>query len=159
MESEEVWMDLHALHRHGWSISALARKFHLNRRTVRRELAAGAPPGYPPRALRYPFTPAQLAHIDRRLAVCPALRATDLHHELGSEYGYAGSYTTFRRQLAPLRPVIPVEPEVRFEIAPGVSALGTGNGAGLLGLYARPPPPAWRQRGRADRIDATLRGQ
>jgi lambda repressor-like predicted transcriptional regulator len=40
-------MDLHALHRHGWSISALARKFHLNRRTVRRELAAGAPPGWP----------------------------------------------------------------------------------------------------------------
>ena len=57
--------------RHGWSISALARKFHLNRRTARRELAAGAPLGYPPRALRYPFTPAQWAHIDRRLAVCP----------------------------------------------------------------------------------------
>ena len=47
MESEEIWMDLHALHRHGWSISALARKFHLNRRTVTRELAAG-----PPRATR-----------------------------------------------------------------------------------------------------------
>ena len=76
MESEEVWMDLHALHRLGWSISALARKFHLNRRTVRRELAVGAPPGYPPRALRHPFTAAQLAHIDRRLAVCPSLRAT-----------------------------------------------------------------------------------
>ena len=72
----------------------------LNRRTVRRELAAGAPPGYPPRALRYPFTPAQLAHIDRRLAVCPSLRATDLHHELQIEYGYAGSYSTCRRQLA-----------------------------------------------------------
>jgi transposase len=120
VESEEVWMDLHALHRHGRSISALARKFHLNRRTARRELAAGAPPGYPPRALRYPFTPAQLAHIDRRLAVCPSLQATDLHHELQTEYGYAGSYSTCRRQLAPLRPAIPVEPEVRFETAPGV---------------------------------------
>ena len=120
MKYEEVWMDLHALHRHGWSISALARKFHLNRRTVRRELAAGAPPGYPPRALRYPFTPAQLAHIDRRLAVCPSLRATDLHYELQTEYGYAGSYSTCRRQLAPLRPAIPVEPEVRFETSPGM---------------------------------------
>jgi hypothetical protein len=57
VESEEIWMDLHALHRHGWSISALARKFQLNRRTVRRELAADAARGYPPRALRYPFTP------------------------------------------------------------------------------------------------------
>ncbi len=120
MESEEVWMDLHALHRHGWSISALARKFHLNRRTVRRKLAAGSPPGYPPRTPRHPFTAAQLAHIDRRLAVCPSLRATDLHYELRTEYGYAGSYSTCRRQLVPLRVGIPVEPQVRFETAPGV---------------------------------------
>ena len=124
MESEEIWMDLHALHRHGWSISALARKFHLNRRTVRRELAAGAPPGYPPRAVQHPFTAAQLAHIDRRLAVCPSLRATDLHFELRTEYGYAGSYSTCRRQLAPLRPAVPVEPEVRFETAPGMQTQG-----------------------------------
>jgi transposase len=113
-------MDLRALRRHGWSVSALAREFHLNRRTVNRELAAEVPRRYPLRALRHPFTPAQLAHIERRLAVCPALRATDLRHELHSEYGYAGSYSTFRRQLAPLRPAIPVEPEVRFETAPGV---------------------------------------
>ena len=46
MEFEEIWMDLRALRRHGWSISALAREFHLNRRTVRRELAAGAPRRY-----------------------------------------------------------------------------------------------------------------
>ena len=120
MESEEVWMDLHALYRHGWSISALARKFHLNRRTVRRELAVNAPRGYPPRALRHPFTAAQLAHIDRRLTVCPSLRTTDLHHELRTEYGYAGSYSTCRRQLVPLRTGGPIEPEVRFETAPGV---------------------------------------
>jgi transposase len=113
-------MDLRALRRHGWSVSALAREFHLNRRTVNRELAAEVPRRYPLRAPRHPFTPAQLAHIERRLAVCPALRATDLRHELHSEYGYAGSYSTFRRRLAPLRPAIPVEPEVRFETAPGV---------------------------------------
>jgi transposase len=113
-------MDLRALRRHGWSVSALAREFHLNRRTVNRELAAEVPRRYPPRAPRHPFTPAQLAHIERRLAVCPALRATDLRHELRREYGYAGSYSTFRRRLAPLRPAIPVEPEVRFETAPGV---------------------------------------
>jgi lambda repressor-like predicted transcriptional regulator len=29
-------MDLRVLHRHGWSISALARESHLNRRTVER---------------------------------------------------------------------------------------------------------------------------
>jgi hypothetical protein len=77
VESEEVWMDLHALRRHGWSINALAREFHLNRRTVKRELAAEVPRRYPPRAPRHPFTPVQLAHIERQLAVCPSLRATD----------------------------------------------------------------------------------
>ncbi len=120
MESEEIWMDLHALHRHGWSISALARKFHLNRRTVTRQLEAAEPRRYPQRAAQHPLTPAQLAHVERRLAVCPSVRATDLHYELQTEYGYAGSYWTCRRQLAPLRPAILVEPEVRFETAPGV---------------------------------------
>ena len=120
MESEEIWMDLHALHRHGWSISALARKFHLNRRTVTRQLEAAEPRRYPQRAAQHPLTPAQLAHVERRLAVCPSVRATDLHYELQTEYGYAGSYWTCRRQLAPLRPAILVEPEVRFETAAGV---------------------------------------
>jgi AraC-like DNA-binding protein len=91
VESEEIWMDLHALHRHGWSISAMARKFHLNRRTVTRQLKAAEPRRYPRRALQHPLAPAPLAHIDRRLGVCPSLRATDLHHELRTEYGYAGS--------------------------------------------------------------------
>ena len=120
MESEEIWMDLRALHRHGWSISAFAREFHLNRRTVSRELEAVEPRRYPDRAAKHPLTRSQLAHIERRLAVCPRLRATDLHHELRSGYGYSGSYWTFRRQLVPLRPPVLVEPEIRFETAPGI---------------------------------------
>ena len=120
MESEEIWMDLRALRRHGWSISALAREFHLNRRTVTRELEAVEPRRYPLRLPQHPLTPAQLAHIERRLAVCPRLRATDLHHELQSGYGCSGSYWTFRRQLVPLRPPVLVEPEIRFETAPGI---------------------------------------
>lgn len=120
MESEELWMELHVLHQHGWSVSALARHFKLNRRTVRRELDGERPRGYPQRASRHPFTAAQLAHIERRLLVCPVLRATDLHHELRTEYGYLGSYWTFLRQVRSLRPVTPREPEVRFETLPGV---------------------------------------
>jgi hypothetical protein len=50
VEPEEIWMDLRALRRHGWSVSALAREFHLNRRTVNRELAAEVPRRYPLRA-------------------------------------------------------------------------------------------------------------
>jgi transposase len=37
-------MELHVLHRHGWSIAALAREFGLNWRTVKRYATTGAPP-------------------------------------------------------------------------------------------------------------------
>ncbi|HEY9288376.1 MAG TPA: IS21 family transposase [Candidatus Dormibacteraeota bacterium] len=120
MESGELWMELHVLHQHGWSISALARHFHLNRRTVRRELEAERPRRYPQRAPLHPFSVAQLAHIERRLAVCPVIRGTDLHRELRTEYGYAGSYWTFLRQVRPLRPAVVAEPVVRFETLPGM---------------------------------------
>jgi len=120
VQSEETGMDLRALHRHGWSTSALARRFGLNRRTVAREVAAAGPRPYPPRAAKHPLTPAQLAHIERRLLVCPVLRATDLHRELQRDFGYSGSYASFGRQLRPLRPAVITEPEVRFETAAGV---------------------------------------
>ena len=120
MESEETGMDLRALHRHGWSISALARRFGINRRTLAREVAADGPRAYPSRAPKHPLTPAQLAHIERRLLVCSVLRATDLHRELQRDFGYSGSYPTFGRQLRELRPAAVVEAEVRFETAAGV---------------------------------------
>ena len=120
MESEELWMELHVLHQHGWSVSALARHFNINRRTVARELEASRPRQYPPRMPLHPFTAAQRAHVERRLAVCPVIRSTDLHRELCTGYGYVGSYWTFLRQVRPLRPALMREPEVRFETLPGV---------------------------------------
>jgi transposase len=63
---------------------------------------------------------AQLAHVERCLAVCPVLRTTDLHRGLCAAYGYAGSYWTFLRQVRPLRPAVLREREVRFETLPGV---------------------------------------
>lgn len=120
MESEELWMELHVLHQHGWSISALARHFNLNRRTVRRELAAEHPRGYPQRVPTHPLTAAQLAHIQRRLAVCPVIRSTDLHRELCLQYAYTGSYWTFLRQVRSLRPAATPDAVVRFETLPGV---------------------------------------
>jgi hypothetical protein len=76
VQSEETSVDLRAVHRHGWSNSALARRFGLNRRTLAREVAAAGPRPYPPRAAKHQLTPAQLAHIERRLLVYPVLRAT-----------------------------------------------------------------------------------
>lgn len=120
MPPGEVWMELHVLHQHGWSISALAREFGLNWRTVQRELASPGPRRYPERARPTALTEAQLRHVERRLGVCPPLRGTDLHGELCREYGYTGSYPAFARHLRHLRPAQVRDPEIRFETDPGV---------------------------------------
>ena len=75
MKSGETWMELHVLHQHGWSITALAREFGLNWRTVKREVESPAPRHYPERDQPTALTEAQLRHVERRLAVCPGIRA------------------------------------------------------------------------------------
>jgi transposase len=113
-------MELHVLHQHGWSISALAREFGLNWRTVKREVASAAPRSYPERAEPTALTEAQLRHVERRLAICPGIRGTDLHAELVHDYGYLGSYPAFARKLRRLRPAEVRDPEIRFETDLGV---------------------------------------
>ena len=120
MKSGAIWMELHALHKHGWTISALAREFGLNWRTVKRELESGEPRQYSERAKPTALTEAQQAHVERRLAVCPTLRGTDLHGELVRDYEYVGSYPAFARHLRTLRPAEVRDPEIRFETDPGV---------------------------------------
>lgn len=117
-------MELHVLHRHGWSIAALAREFGLNWRTARRYANAGAPPRYRPRLRPAELSAAGLAHVERRLAACPDLRATVLHRELRDDYGYTGSYTSLRRRVVELRPTETSEPEIRFETGPGIQIQG-----------------------------------
>jgi len=113
-------MELKVLHQHGWSMSALAREFGLSRNTVKRELESPAPRRYPERDKPTALTAAQLAHVERRLAVCPTIRGTDLHRELCGDYEYAGSYPAFQRHLRQIRPARVREPELRFETDPGV---------------------------------------
>jgi transposase len=113
-------MELHVLHQHGWSISALAREFGLNWRTVKREVTSPGPRTYPARAEPTAFTEAQLRHVERRLAGCPTIRGTDLHAELRCAYGYPGSYPAFSRKLRRLRPPPVRDPEIRFETDPSV---------------------------------------
>jgi transposase len=113
-------MELHVLHQHGWSISKLAREFGLNWRTVKREDSSQGPRCYSKRAQPTALTDPQLRHIERRLAVCPSIRGTDLHGELCRDYSYAGSYPAFARKLRQLRPAPVRDPEIRFETDPGV---------------------------------------
>jgi transposase len=117
-------MELHALARHGWSIAALAREFGLNWRTAKRYVTAQEAPRYRPRARPAELTAAQLAHVERRLAACPDLRATVLLRELVDEYGYEGSYASLRRRVVVLRPATTEEPVLRFETGPGIQTQG-----------------------------------
>lgn len=133
MESEETWMELHVLHRHGWSISALAREFGLNWRTARRYATAPAAPHYPARVRPAELTPAQLAHVERRLTACPALRGTVLLREL-REVGYTASVASLRRRLRILRPIAMAEPLVRFETGPGIQSQGDWTDCGTWPL-------------------------
>lgn len=144
MQSEDTWMELHVLHRHGWSIAALAREFGLNWRTAKRYATAGEPPRYRPRLRPAELSAAQLAHIERRLTAYPELRATVLLRELRDDYGYTASYTSLRRRVVELRPRDETEPEIRFETGPGIQTQGDwadcgtwplGDGAAELHAY------------------------
>lgn len=119
MQSGAIHMEINTLHRYGWTVSAIAREFGLSRLTVRREIAHEEPRRYQERVSVLALNDAQRAHIQRRLAVCPAIRGTTLFVELRRDYGYAGSYPTFMRQLRELRPASEQEPEIRFETLPG----------------------------------------
>lgn len=127
-------MELHVLHRHGWSIAALAREFGLNWRTAKRYATAGEPPRYRPRVRPAELTVAQLAHIERRLTGYPDLRATVLLRELRDEYAYTGSYTSLRRRVVELRPADTAEPEIRFETGPGIQTQGDWADCGVWPL-------------------------
>lgn len=110
---------IHDLKRQGLSVSAIARKLGLDRKTVRRHLARGMePPVYGPRAPR----PRQLAayepYLRERIAAWPELSGKRLLREI-RELGYQGCYSVLTDFLREARPPRPRPFERRFETAPG----------------------------------------
>lgn len=110
---------IHDLKRQGLSVSAIARKVGLDRKTVRRHLARGlAPPAYRPR----PPRPRQLApyeaYLRERIAAWPELSGKRLLREI-RELGYQGCYSVLTDFLREARPPKPRPFERRFETAPG----------------------------------------
>ena len=126
-------MELKALSRLGWSVTALAREYGLSRTTVYKELASSGPRSYG-RAKPTELNDTQRIHIERRLSVCPGIRGTDLHAELRYEYSYAGSYPAFQRRLRLLRPAEVKDPEIRFETGPGLQTQADWARLGLFPL-------------------------
>src|SRR3954463_15080011 len=110
---------IHDLKRQGLTVSAIARKVGLDRKTVRRHLARGMePPAYGPR----PPRPRQLApyepYLRERTAAWPELTGKRLLREI-RELGYEGCYSALTDFLREARPPKPKPFERRFETAPG----------------------------------------
>ena len=97
MLTREDDVDAHALHRRGWTISAIARHLGHDRKTIRAYLSGGRVAGQRRRAEPDPFEPFA-GYCRERLGEDPHLWATTLFDEL-LELGYDRSYPTFTRQL------------------------------------------------------------
>jgi transposase len=110
------------LHRQGVSVSAIARRLALDRKTVRRYIAQGLePPAYGPRQPLVSKLRAFEPYLRERLAAFPQLSGRRLHREL-RDLGYTGGYTILTDLLRELRPTEVPSFEVRFETPPGRQA-------------------------------------
>jgi|NGEPerStandDraft_8_1074529.scaffolds.fasta_scaffold05021_1 transposase len=101
MLTEEDDVEIHALARRGWSVSAIARHTGRDRKTVRRYLAAAAPSREPAASCLEPFR----EYLAARLGDDAHVDGTVLFREV-CELGFDRSYVTFVRQvrLLGLRP-------------------------------------------------------
>ena len=110
------------LHRQGVSISAIARRVALDRKTVRRYIAQGLePPSYGPRQPRISQLRAFEPYLRQRLVAFPQLSGRRLHREL-RDLGYSGGYSILTDLLREIDPVEASPFEVRFETPPGRQA-------------------------------------
>src|SRR5947209_9732175 len=107
------------LHRQGVSISVIARRVGLDRKTVRRYIARGLePPVYGPRKPRVRQLQRFENYLRERITAFPELTCRRLHREV-LELGYTGSYSVLADLVREIRPPTAPEFECRFETPPG----------------------------------------
>jgi transposase len=110
------------LHRQGLSISEIARRLDVDRKTVRAYLAKGLePPTYKKRGPALGVLEGFAPYLRERLVAYPGLTAVRLWREI-KERGFAGGYSTVRDGVRDLKPPRSAGFEVRFETPPGEQA-------------------------------------
>lgn len=103
------------LHRQGLSVSAVARKSGVDRKTVRKYIERGVEaPAYGPRKLRQTVIDPFAANLRDRVATFPGLTGSRLFREL-KDRGYEGGYTAVTDFLRDVRPPEHAGFELRFE--------------------------------------------
>jgi transposase len=141
MLTRENDIDVHALHRQGWTISAIARHLGRDRKTIRAYLA-GREAGVRVRGGQDPFEPFA-AYCGQRLGDDPHLWSSTLFDELLA-LGYGQSYPTMTRQIRArgLRPACePCRPAKGRAVA--VIEHPPGQETQWDWVELPDPPPAW----------------
>ena len=109
------------LYRQGLSLSAIARRTGMDRRTVTKHVKCDLePPHYGPRHPRSTVITPVEAYLRERIAAFPHLNDSRLLRAI-QERCYTGGYT-MKDVLRPVRPVAPQPSERRFETPPGKQA-------------------------------------
>ena len=110
------------LARQGLSISAIARRTGLDRKTIRRYIARGLEvPNYKPRPPRQTLLGPYEAYLRERITAFPELTGKRLLREI-RELGYKGGYTAVTGFLLEVRPERDQGFERRYETPPARQA-------------------------------------
>ena len=120
MITNEVYMEIDVLRRHGLSLRQIATEVGCAVNTVRSHLAAGQKPRYERHQKRQSkLFPYETYLRERQTAAHPLwIPATVLQREIAA-LGYPGGASQLRHFLHGIKPTSPDDPVVRFETAPG----------------------------------------
>ena len=119
MITDEVYVEIELLRKHGMSLRKIAEAVGCAVNTVRSHLAADTLPRYTRSNVRVSkLSPFHTYLRERQSAAHPAWIPTVLLREIVA-LGYTGSHSQLRAYMHALKPALPVDPVVRFETAPG----------------------------------------
>ncbi len=120
MITDEVYVEIELLRKHGMSLRKIAEEVGCAVNTVRSHLEADGLPRYKRNKLRLTKLSRFEEYLrERQAAARPAwIPATVLLREIVA-LGYTGSHSQLRAYMHGLKPALPVDPVVRFETAPG----------------------------------------
>jgi len=118
--TDEVYVEIELLRRHGLSLRRIAAEVGCAVNTVRAHLASPALPRYERKVRRVTkLAPFEAYLRERQAAAHPHwIPATVLMREIVAQ-GYQGGASQLRAFMHTLKPAQPQEPVVRFETAPG----------------------------------------